>query len=45
MTDLVKIINRGIDIETLLAFKQMVHEDHAKADRDPTVVAEWVGGD
>ncbi|HSG18446.1 MAG TPA: OsmC family protein [Anaerolineae bacterium] len=45
MTTKVANINKGIDVEPLLAFKDMVREDHTKADRNPTVVAEWVGGD
>ncbi len=38
-------INKGIDVEPLLAFKEKVHEDFTNADRSPTVLAEWVGGD
>jgi uncharacterized OsmC-like protein len=39
------IINDGIDIKPLLEFKDRVREDPSKADRNPTVVAEWTGGD
>lgn len=45
MTTKVKNINKGIEVEPLLAFKDKVLEDHTKADRFPTAVAEWVGGD
>jgi uncharacterized OsmC-like protein len=38
-------INIGIDVEPLLAFKEMVRDDHTKADRNPIATAEWVGGD
>ncbi len=38
-------LNKGIDIEPLLAFKDKVREDSTNADRHPTVLAEWVGGD
>lgn len=37
--------NKGIDIGPLLAFKDKVQEDPRRADRNPTLVAEWVGGD
>lgn len=36
-------INRGINVEPLLALKDKVREDPARADRNLTVVAEWVG--
>lgn len=29
----------------MFAFKENVREDFTNADRNPTVVAEWVGGD
>jgi uncharacterized OsmC-like protein len=45
MTSEVAHINKGIDVESLLAFKDMVREDPTHADRNPTVVAEWTGGD
>ncbi len=38
-------INQGVDVERLLAFKNMVQADPTRADRHPTAVAEWVGGD
>ncbi|MCK6581179.1 MAG: OsmC family protein [Anaerolineae bacterium] len=38
-------LNRGIDIESLLQFKNKVLEDPSLADRKPTVVAHWVGAD
>jgi uncharacterized OsmC-like protein len=38
-------INRGIDVEALLAFKEVTREDPTKADRNPIAVAEWIGGD
>lgn len=38
-------LNRGIDIESLLQFKNKVLEDPSFADRKPTVVARWVGAD
>lgn len=38
-------LNKGIDIGPLLAFKEEVRNDSSNADRNPTVVAEWVGGD
>lgn len=38
-------LNKGIDVEPLLAFKEKVVADAANADRSPTVLAEWVGGD
>lgn len=39
------ILNIGIDIKPLLDFKEKVREDFTNADRHPTVLAEWVGGD
>lgn len=38
-------INQGIDVQPLLAFKEKVVNDPANADRNPTVLAEWTGGD
>lgn len=38
-------VNKGIDVAPLLKFKKMVQEDPSKADRDPTLTAEWIGGD
>lgn len=38
-------IIKGIDVEPLLAFKEKVRGDFTNADRNPTVLAEWVGGD
>jgi len=45
MTAQKPILNKGIDIESLLAFKKTVREDFTNADRHLTVLAEWVGGD
>jgi uncharacterized OsmC-like protein len=42
MTDM---LNKDIDIKPLLAFKEKVREDYTNADRNPMVLAEWVGGD
>ena len=39
------IINKGIDVEPLLAFRNAAKLDPNKADRNPTLTAEWVGGD
>ena len=38
-------INQGIDVAPLLKFKDIAQKDPSKADRHPTLVAEWVGGD
>ena len=38
-------LNQGINIESLLNFKDKVLKDSSCADRNPTVVAHWVGGD
>lgn len=45
MTPLTANLNKGIDIEPLLGFKEIVRTHPHKADRNPTVLAEWVGGD
>lgn len=45
MNTKVKNVNKGIDVEPLLAFKDAVRLDPARAERNPTLVAEWVGGD
>jgi hypothetical protein len=45
MTTKTAFTNRGIDVEPLLAFKEMAQEYPVKADRNPIAVAEWVGGD
>jgi len=37
--------NKGVDIGPLLAFKDKVQDDPQRADRNPTLIAEWVGGD
>lgn len=34
----------GINVAETLEFKDLCREDPAKADRDPVVVAHWVGG-
>lgn len=39
------VINKGIEVEPLLAFQHSVKLDPTKADRNLTLVAEWVGGD
>ena len=41
----VSIINNGIEVEPLLAFRDSVKLDPTKADRNLTLTAEWVGGD
>lgn len=38
-------LNKGIDVEPLMDFIEKVREDASQADRDPMVVAEWVGSD
>ncbi|MBW8011664.1 MAG: OsmC family protein [Chloroflexi bacterium] len=38
-------INKGIDVGPLQDFKEEVREDFTNADRNPTVLAEWIGGD
>ena len=45
MTDQPKNVNKGIDISPLLNFREIVSDNPGKANRDPTLVAEWVGGD
>ena len=34
----------GVNVTELLAFKERVAQDSAKADRNPTLIAHWVGG-
>ena len=41
----VSTVNKGIDVEPLLAFREAAKLDPSKADRNPTLTAEWVGGD
>lgn len=41
----VSIINNGIEVEPLLAFRDSVKLDPTKADRNLTLTAEWMGGD
>ncbi len=38
-------LNEGINVDEILQFKEMAKEDPARADRSPTLVAHWVGGD
>lgn len=38
-------LNKGIDTTPLLEFREIVKEYPSNADRNPTVLAEWVGGD
>ncbi len=38
-------LNEGINVDELVQFKEMVEEDSAHADRSPTLVAHWIGGD
>ena len=38
-------LNEGINVDGILQFKEAVKEDPTRADRDPTMVAHWVGGD
>ena len=38
-------LNEGIDVEELLRFRDIVANDSAQADRSPSLVAHWVGGD
>ncbi len=38
-------LNHGIDVRPLQAFIESVRKDPSNADRNPTVLAEWVGGD
>jgi len=45
MNDSNPTLNNGIEVEPLLAFKEKVANDPTNADRNPEVVAEWVGGD
>ena len=40
-----KNLNKGINVETLLDFKERVKKDSSQADRDPTMVGKWTGGD
>lgn len=41
----VSVINKGVDVEPLLGFREAVRLDPTKADRNLTLVAEWVDGD
>ena len=34
----------GVNVTEMLEFKNLCRQDPAKADRDPVVVAQWVGG-
>lgn len=34
----------GVDVPELEAFKEVVRQEPAKADRDPTLTAHWIGG-
>ncbi|OGT28601.1 MAG: hypothetical protein A2Z17_03705 [Gammaproteobacteria bacterium RBG_16_66_13] len=34
----------GVDVTGLVAFKERVVQDSTKADRNPTLIAHWVGG-
>ena len=38
-------LNKGIDTTPLLEFREKVKEYPSNANRNPTVLAEWVGGD
>ncbi len=38
-------LNEGIDVEELLRFKDIVIRDSTRADRSPSLIAHWVGGD
>ena len=40
-----KTLNKGIDIEPLLEFKERVKKDSSNADHDPTMVGKWTEGD
>ena len=37
-------LNKGIDVNELLQFRETVNHDPTRADRSPTLVAHWVGG-
>jgi uncharacterized OsmC-like protein len=45
MNTKVPVINKGIEVEPLLAFRDSVKLDPTKANRNLTLTAEWVGGD
>ena len=38
-------LNRGINVEPIARFRDKVRENQSLADRNPTVVAHWAGGD
>lgn len=38
-------LNKGIDIEPILAFQERVKKDSSEADRNPTMVGKWTGSD
>lgn len=38
-------LNKGIDIEPLIEFKELVKSDSRHADRDPKMEGKWIGGD
>ena len=38
-------LNEGIDVEGLSRFRDIVKKDSTQADRSPSLVAHWVGGD
>ncbi len=38
-------LNEGIDVEGLLRFRDIVKRDSTRADRSPSLIAHWVGGD
>jgi len=40
-----KNINKGINVEPLQEFKERVKKDSSQADRNPTMVGKWTGGD
>ena len=38
-------LNKGIDAEKLIRFKELVNKDSSLANRSPILTAHWVGGD
>ena len=38
-------LNKGINVKPLLEFKEKVEKDGSHADRNPTMVGKWTGGD
>ncbi|MCH7575545.1 MAG: OsmC family protein [Candidatus Marinimicrobia bacterium] len=38
-------LNEGINVDDILQFKELAKQDPAKADRSPTLIAHWDGGD